>query len=83
MRQLTFYLQSFLAGDARTDLGDYQEMGLSAAEAQALRALRSRATAAASEAQLPSGWAAVQARASCDAIARAEATASAKPPGWP
>ncbi|GAA4846229.1 hypothetical protein [Kitasatospora terrestris] len=81
VRQLTTYLQDHL--DGRPDLGDYQELGLSAAEARALRALRRQADELRGSGPLPSGWVAERARASCAEIERGEATASPKPPGWP
>ncbi|MFG2820389.1 hypothetical protein ACGFX4_13265 [Kitasatospora sp. NPDC048365] len=81
VRQLTTYLQDHL--DGQPDLGDYQELGLSAAEARALRALRRQADELRGSGPLPSGWVAERARASCAEIERSEATSSPKPPGWP
>ncbi|WP_354638466.1 hypothetical protein [Kitasatospora camelliae] len=81
VRQLTDYLQQFL--DGGVDLGDYQELGLSSSEATALRGLRREAADLRSRGPLPPDWVSARARASCAEIARAESSATPKPPGWP
>ncbi|MFJ9610327.1 hypothetical protein ACIRS1_28870 [Kitasatospora sp. NPDC101176] len=75
------WLQTAL--DGGTDLGDYQEMGLSSAQGGALRDLQRRAAALRAQGPLPAGWAAEEVRRSCAAIAAARATATARPTGWP
>ncbi|MCG6494418.1 hypothetical protein [Kitasatospora sp. A2-31] len=75
------WLQTYL--DGGTDLGDYQEMGLSSAQGGALRELQRQAAALRAQGPLPSGWVATEVRRACTAITAARASATAKPTGWP
>ncbi|MFJ3794180.1 hypothetical protein [Kitasatospora sp. NPDC090091] len=78
---ITPWLQTYL--DGGTDLGDYQEMGLSSAQGGALRELQRQAAALRARGPLPSGWAATEVRRACTAITAARASATSKPTGWP
>ncbi|MGV9270319.1 hypothetical protein ACWDRR_37405 [Kitasatospora sp. NPDC003701] len=78
---ITPWLQTYL--DGGTDLGDYQEMGLSSAQGGALRDLQHRAAALRAQGPLPPDWAATEVRRACAAIVAARATVTAKPTGWP
>ncbi|GAA2804284.1 hypothetical protein RMN57_00630 [Kitasatospora sp. CM 4170] len=78
---ITPWLQTSL--DGGTDLGDYQEMGLSSAQGGALRELQRQAAALGARGPLPSGWVATEVRRACAAIIAAGASATSKPTGWP
>ncbi|WP_327682351.1 hypothetical protein [Kitasatospora sp. NBC_00458] len=75
------WLRTYL--DGGTDLGDYQEMGLSGAQGGALRELQRQAAALKAQGPLPPDWAATEVRRACTAIVAARATMTAKPTGWP
>ncbi|MFE2726754.1 hypothetical protein [Kitasatospora sp. NPDC059327] len=75
------WLRTYL--DGGTDLGDYQEMGLSSAQGGALRELQRQAAALRARGPLPSDWAAAEVRRACDAIVAARAGQTARPTGWP
>ncbi|MET9402701.1 hypothetical protein [Kitasatospora sp. NPDC002965] len=75
------WLRTYL--DGGTDLGDYQEMGLSSAQGGALRELQRQAAALGAQGPLPPDWADREVRRACAAIVAARATMTAKPTGWP
>ncbi|MER7757052.1 hypothetical protein [Kitasatospora sp. NPDC097643] len=78
---ITPWLQMYL--DGGTDLGDYQEMGLSSAQGGALRELQRQAAALRAQGPLPAGWVATEVQRSCTAIVAARATGTTRPTGWP
>ncbi|MFF1909198.1 hypothetical protein [Kitasatospora sp. NPDC058218] len=78
---ITPWLQASL--DGGTDLGDYQEMGLSSAQGGALRELQRQAAALRAQGPLPYGWVTTEVKRACVAIAEARATMTEKPTGWP
>ncbi|MEV6977305.1 hypothetical protein [Kitasatospora sp. NPDC093806] len=78
---ITPWLQTYL--DGGTDLGDYQEMGLSSAQGGALRELQRQAAELRARGPLPSGWAATEVRRACVAIVAARAAMTERPTGWP
>ncbi|MGW4896003.1 hypothetical protein ACWEQL_27675 [Kitasatospora sp. NPDC004240] len=78
---ITPWLQTYV--DGGTDLGDYQEMGLSSAQGGALRELQRQAKALRAQGPLPSGWVATEVRRACEAILAARAGQTSRPTGWP
>ncbi|MFJ9947324.1 hypothetical protein [Kitasatospora sp. NPDC091207] len=78
---ITPWLQTSL--DGGSDLGDYQEMGLSSAQGGALRELQRRAAALRAQGPLPSGWVTTEVKRVCVSIDEARATMTEKPTGWP
>ncbi|MEV0535961.1 hypothetical protein [Kitasatospora sp. NPDC050463] len=78
---ITPWLETYL--DGGTDLGDYQEMGLSSAQGGALRELQRQAAALRAQGPLPSGWVTTEVKRACVSIVEARATMTVKPTGWP
>ncbi|WP_405363249.1 hypothetical protein OG535_37575 [Kitasatospora sp. NBC_00085] len=78
---ITPWLQTYL--DGGSDLGDYQEMGLSSAQGGALRDLQRQAAALRAQGPLPSGWVAPAVGQACASILAARAAVTSKPTGWP